>query len=406
MAQYTNCGLVGVDPNNYSKLVHEMIAGYEYEVFNMRESKMRDYILHKNYLGMNIASPYKHIAFALCDDLTEDARATGCVNALRLCDDGRILGTNTELPGFLQMVNREQIEIAGKHVMILGSGSTADAVCTACKRIGAAEIIIVSRSGAVNYQNYFEHPAEILVNTTPVGMLPELDSMPVDPERIPGLSVVIDTVCNPLKTKLVQRAHALGMKSIGGIEMLIAQAVYSSRFFLQKNTEVAIDNQLFKDVKQKICNVVLIGMPGNGKTTIGMNVANFLNKDFVDVDEYIEDMIGMEIPDYVEQMGMTAYREVEEKVIHDLSARNNVVIAAGGGAVLSSVCMEKLRENGRIYYVERDLAHLSVHHPQLMEMLYEERRPYFEKYADATVVNRENSISVARDIMQDYFKTV
>lgn len=298
-----NCGLIGYPlGHSYSCQIHHALADYDYHLWELRPEELASFLKKRGFAGINVTIPYKEQVIPYLDGLSDTARAVGAVNTV-VNRDGRLLGDNTDLPGMLALIRHLGLELSGKKVLILGTGGTSKTARVAAMRLGAAEICRVSRSGrgdAVTYEQAAgKHgDAAFVINTTPCGMYPDLEGCPLELERFPRLEGVVDAVYNPLRSNLVLNARRRGIAAEGGLYMLAAQAVYASALFRGcEATREEID-LAYDTVLRQMENVVLIGMPSSGKTTVGRLLAQRADKEFVDTDAMVEQAAGMSIPAY------------------------------------------------------------------------------------------------------------
>ncbi len=386
-------GLLGEHlPHSHSPKIHGMLGNRNYTLFEKEKNEVADFLAAREFEGINVTIPYKQTVMPLCDVLDGAAVEIGAVNTIVNCD-GKLFGCNTDFDGFIFMCNRAGIDMCGKKVLILGSGGTSHTALAAAKKLGAASIEKVSRTGELNYENVYEKApdAEIIINTTPVGMYPNIDEVPVDLARFKNLSGVIDVVYNPLRTRLICKAQQLGIPCTGGLTMLVAQAAFADRYFrgtLHSGAEIV---KTANKVQNGLENIVLIGMPGCGKSTAGKYVAKRLGREFLDIDQLIVKREGKSIPEIFEEHGEAYFRDVESAVTKEISARSGLVIACGGGTVLREENRMALHQSGKIVYIKRSIEQLAKGGRPLskdddaVKKLYEVRRPIYEGFADFTI---------------------
>lgn len=355
-------GLIGEKlGHSFSKEIHALLGDYEYELCEIAKKDLDGFMKRRDFLGINVTIPYKESVIPYLDWIHEPAREIGAVNTIINCE-GKLYGYNTDYSGMRSLFTHAGIDAAGKKAAILGSGGTSKTAQVVLSSLGASEIIKVSRSGkgeAITYEELYEKHSdvEIIVNTTPVGMYPDVFGCPVDLARFDRLSGVIDAVYNPINTTLVQSARELGAKAEGGLYMLVAQAAAAAELFSAKNgsSHPYFINKAYEEIKCRKENIVLIGMPASGKTTLGKILAKKLGRRFVDTDELIVEKIGMEIKDYFALYGEEKFRDVESEIIASLASENSLVIATGGGAVLRKENISALKYNGKLYFIDRPL---------------------------------------------------
>ena len=387
-----NCGLLGRKlGHSYSPAIHAMLGDYEYRLYEKEPEELEEFIRTADFQGLNVTIPYKKAVVPFCDVLTPLAAELGSVNTLVRLGDGRLMGENTDAWGFDQLLGRVGADCRGKKALVLGSGG-ASVTVQAVLRLAGAGVVVISRSGENNYGNLERHAdAAILVNTTPVGMYPKVDESPVDLDRLPKLQAVLDVVYNPVRTKLILQAQEKGIPCASGLFMLVGQAVRASE--LWTGTEIAPGKleQVFRDTAASMENIVLIGMPGCGKSTVGKGLAERLGRQFVDADEELVKRLGP-IPDYFAVHGEQAFRREEAKILAELGAKSALVLATGGGCVTVRENYESLHRNGTIVWLRRDLEKLPtdgrpVSQRDGVAAIYEKRKPLYEAFADRVVDN-------------------
>ena len=392
-------GLIGARlGHSYSKLIHESLGRYTYTLHALpTEEEAHAFLRARAFRAINVTIPYKQLVIPYCDVLDPGAEAIGAVNTV-VNRDGKLYGYNTDYLGFAELAKRHNVDFAGRVVLILGTGGTHSTVEAVCRNAGAAEILTASRTGRGGALTYAEamhrRDVEIIVNTTPAGMYPNVGQCLIDPKAFPRLQAVLDVVYNPFKTELVLRAEALGIPAVGGFEMLVAQAVYAAEYFLGEKLDTAglIESRCL-DLKRQLANVTLIGMPGSGKSTIGKLLAERLGKTLVDVDAEVERRTGHNIPDIFAAEGEEAFRRYESEALAAVSKQNGQVIACGGGIVKNPANLHALRQNGPVLWVRRPVDRLAMGGRPLskgraaLREMEEQRTPLYEAASDAAVEN-------------------
>ena len=411
MATY---GLLGKTlGHSYSEIIHKKLGNDAYQLINLSKEEFEAFFKKKDFCAVNVTIPYKTDALALCDVVDEEALHIGSVNTV-VNKNGVLLGYNTDIFGFLYMLSRASITLENKKVLILGTGGTSLTAHAASKKLNAKEVITVSRSGEVNYENVYDHhDAEIIINTTPIGMYPNNGESLLELDRFEKLSGVVDVIYNPSKTKLISDAQSRGIKTAGGLAMLVAQAVRADEWFFDRplpNRNAVIEKILFA-CENLTQNIVLIGMPGSGKTSIGKRLAELSDRTFVDSDAYLEEIVGRKIKDMIPEDGEAAFRRMETEVIRTLSKESGKIIAVGGGAVLAHENRVLLQQNSRCIYIRRSLEKLdtkgrplSVGGMDRLLSLYETRAPIYESMADDIFENNSTVVSCAQKIFDKYLK--
>lgn len=402
-------GLIGAKlGHSHSPRIHRALGGYDYQLRELAEEDLPGFLEEGDFKGINVTIPYKKAVIPYCAVLGEGARRIGCVNTIVRRPDGTLWGENTDYYGFCHTAKRAGVDFAGRHVLILGSGGTSLTAFRAAEDLGAASVERVSRSGALNYENVYERAeTEIVVNTTPVGMFPRNGERAVDLGRFPRLRGVVDVVYNPLRTAFLLQAEALGIPAAGGLPMLVAQARRACELFTGESVSEEKMEAVLREVAGSVSNVVLIGMPGSGKSSVGAAVARRLGRDFVDADEEIAARAGKSIPEIFAREGEERFRALETEVLSDLGKRSGIVLATGGGAVLFERNLPHLRQNGRIYRITRDVSRLATRgrplstSPERLREMEMEREPFYRRAADVTVSNDGSTAETVAAILRD-----
>ena len=389
-------GLIGGKlGHSYSPLIHGKFGEYPYELLEVQEEALPAMLANEAYGGFNVTIPYKKTVMAFCDVLSDTAKAIGSVNTVVRGEDGKLYGYNTDYDGFRYLLRVNGIDVKGMKCMVLGSGGASLTVQAVLKDLGASEIVVISRSGENNYENISRHfDSEIIVNATPVGMYPNNGRAPVNIDDFHSCRGVVDLIYNPNRTKLVLDAMTKSIPAAGGLEMLVAQAKQASEFF--QNTEIedeAMENAL-DEVRSETLNAILIGMPGAGKTLLGGEIAARMGREFVDIDDMIEEHEGMTIPEIFEQKGENYFRRVETEMLEKACIRNGLVIATGGGIVKKKVNYNIIKQNGVVIWIKRDLDKLETDGRPLsqslpLEQIYEERKDAYSYWSDFFINNNE-----------------
>lgn len=353
-------GLIGEKlGHSFSKTIHETLGGYEYELCELTLDELDAFMRERSFLGINVTIPYKERVIPYLDYVDEMAKEIGAVNTV-INRAGKLYGYNTDFYGMKMLFSHAGIDPSGKKAIILGSGGTSKTAKAVLTNLGAKEIYRVSRSGkdgAITYSQVVEKhlDAEIIVNTTPVGMYPEIFDIPPILFSLKNPQGVIDVIYNPLRTMTVMEGEAYGAIAEGGLFMLVAQAVRASEIFLDTNYPDGTAEKTYGDLLREKENIVLIGMPASGKSTVGRILADRLNRKFVDTDDIITERIGMSIRDFFEKEGEAAFRQIETRVIEEVAKESSLVIATGGGAVLRARNAYALKMNGRLFFIDRPL---------------------------------------------------
>ncbi len=389
------CGLVGERlGHSFSPQIHTCLCDYQYSLFEMPESELEDFIKSDRYHSVNVTIPYKMAVIPYLDVISEAAQKIGSVNTVTHLPDGRLYGDNTDFYGFIHMIKTAGINILGKKVLILGTGGTSKTVVAACESLGASEIRLVSRMGELNYKNaHLLCPdTQIIVNCTPVGMYPNNLISPIDIDKFPALEGVADVIFNPAKTQLLLDAERLGIKTANGLPMLVAQAKRACETFTGEEIDDSEIDRITGIISSQTSNIILVGMPGCGKTTIGSLLAEKLSRELIDTDELIEEIAGKKIPDIFSEDGEEVFRQLEHKAIQAAGKKSGVIIATGGGAVTRRENYAPLHQNGKIVFITRDTSLLAKDgrplslSGDLCEM-YKARLPLYRQFCDLEIAN-------------------
>ncbi len=406
-------GLIGEKlGHSYSQMIHARLADYRYELKEVAPERLDAFIEARNFRGLNVTIPYKQAVMKHCAELSPEAMEVGSVNTLIVRPDGSLFGHNTDIDGFIYMLRRGEIDPAGAKTVILGSGGTSLTARAALTRLGAREIVTVSRKGPVDYAAlYAEHAdAEILVNATPVGMYPKNGASPVELDRLPGVRGVADVIYNPEKTALILAAQAKGIPAVSGLSMLVAQAREAAELFAGHAIPAGRVEDIVSEIGAQTLNLILVGMPGCGKSTLGQAVAAALQREFVDCDAEIVRRAGKSIPEIFAQDGEGAFRALESGVLADVCRGHGLVISTGGGAVLRAENRDAMRQNGRVCLIRRALALLPRDGRPLsasedaVARLWEARRAAYETAADFPVENDGTVEEAAEKIREGFYE--
>ena len=405
-------GLIGAKlGHSYSKIIHEQLAGYQYELIPLpTEAEARAFMEKRAFAAINVTIPYKQLVIPYCDVVDPKAKEIGAVNTI-VNRDGKLYGYNTDYTGFSYLARVRGVDFADKTVLILGTGGTHSTVEAVCRDGGAKEILSASRTGKYGALTYNEamrrRDVQIIVNTTPCGMYPNVGQCMLAPTAFPELEAVLDVVYNPFRTELLLRAEEHGVKTAGGFEMLVAQAVYAAQYFTGRfyATDSVIPTAS-RRLQHQLANISLIGMPGCGKSTIGAALAKRLNKTFVDLDEEIERRTGNNIPDIFAHEGEEAFRRYEAKTLADIGKRTGQVIACGGGIIKTPANVHAMRQNGCVLWVQRPLGKLATGGRPLsqggaaLKQLQAERTPLYRAAAHAVLDNSSTLANAVQAAVQ------
>ncbi len=386
------CGLLGRKlGHSYSPQIHAQLGSYSYALFEKEPEELGEFLRHGDFTGINVTTPYKKEVIPYLDELSPTAKRIGAVNTI-VRRDGRLIGHNTDCFGFLTMVRRSGLEVAGKKVLVLGSGGASNTAVAVLEELGA-KVVVISRTGENNYRNLDRHrDAAVIVNTTPVGMYPDTDFSPLDIFAFPALEGVLDVIYNPARTQLLMHAEERGITVCNGLLMLVAQAKEAAEWFTGCAISDDVIDPIHNSLRAQMENVILIGMPGCGKSTVGKALAEQLGKTFVDADAVLEERAGISIPEIFATQGENAFRKPETKVLSDLGKQSGLVIATGGGCVTRPENRAFLHRNGTILWLQRALWKLPTDGRPLsqankLEDMYRVRKPMYEAFADFVIDN-------------------
>ena len=399
----TGYGLIGEKlEHSFSKTIHELIGAYEYDLIPLSREKLDLFLKNRNFRGLNVTIPYKKTVMAYCDRISPLAEKLGAVNTLYFDKDGALCGTNTDYPGFLKAAAAAGITFKDRKVLILGDGGAGGTVRHAVKDSGAASVTVVTRHpedspaknqfDCISYDQLKEHSdSEIIINATPVGMYPNNGERLISLADFPECKGVFDTIYNPYLSALLLQAKKAGIPYANGLSMLVSQATEAAAYFTGKDGWDEKDAELLAALREKSMNIVLIGMPGSGKSTIGRALSVLTGKTFVDTDDLVEDMSGMTIPEIFARHGESHFRDLESKIARRIGKETRLIIATGGGCVLREENMDALMQNGRIVLLERDTEKLATAGRPLstdldaLRKIKEDRSPLYKKYGEFTI---------------------
>lgn len=409
-------GLIGEHlTHSFSKIIHEEIGDYVYEIKEIEPENVDGFMKMRDFQAINVTIPYKEKVIPYLDYIDDSARKIGAVNTV-VNKSGKLYGYNTDYSGMKSLAMRIGLDVKDKKVLIIGTGGTSKTATAVLTDLGAKEIIYVSNvkiDYAYSYEEIYKShtDVEIIFNTSPVGMYPKNDGVPLDLSKFPKLEGLLDVVYNPIRTNLVLEAQKRGIKAEGGLYMLVSQAIYAYEHFMSTCVDKSLCNKIFNNVLTQKDNIVLTGMPSSGKTTIGKLLATKTGKTFVDTDDEIVKKIGMDIPSYFAKYGEAEFRRVECEVIKELSPKNSMIIATGGGAILNCDNIRRLKQNGKIYFLDRSLDKLipTSDRPlssdiDALKKRYDERYPIYNSTCDIRVDGNGTPNQVAEIIYGEYTK--
>ena len=387
------CGLLGRKlGHSYSPQIHGQLASYDYSLFEKEPEELEGFLKNGNFVGLNVTIPYKKDVIPFLDQLSPVARRLGAVNTIVRRGDGSLVGHNTDYFGFRYLVQQSGLDVRGKKVLVLGSGGASNTAVAALQELGA-RVVIISRSGENNYGNLHLHAnASVIVNTTPVGMYPNTGVSPIDLGCFPQLEGVLDVVYNPARTQILLDAENRGLVAMNGLWMLVAQAKESAEWFSGETIPDSRIVQIHAALRAQMENIILVGMPGCGKTTIGRLLARETGKQFVDADEALEARVGRKITDIIPTDGEATFRCLETETLAELGKQSGFVIATGGGCVTQERNYPLLHQNGTILWLTRALDKLPTEGRPLsqtgkLQQMLATRQPMYRRFADAVIEN-------------------
>ncbi len=401
--------------HSFSKEIHNLITDYTYEIREIPKPELGLFMEQRPFRAINVTIPYKQDVIPYLSYISPQAKAIHAVNTI-VNKNGDLYGYNTDYFGLSQLIQKIGLSLKGKKVLILGTGGTSLTARLIAKDSQAKEVYRVSRTPKETDNISYEqattqhNDCQVIINTTPCGMFPKLEGIPVDLKLFPNLEGVVDAIYNPLRSGLVLKAKELNLPAEGGLYMLVAQAVQAVEHFLNTPIDKTIIHKVFQQLVLQKENIVLVGMPGCGKTTIGKRLANMLNRPFVDMDDEITKEIGCSISEYFEKHGEQAFRDVETKIAKEIIAPlNGAVIATGGGAILRNENVNALRANGKLYFIDRPLEQLvatgdrpTANNFEKMKQRYEERYHRYCHVCDVHIHSQGVAQKVADEIAKDF----
>ncbi|MBR6739062.1 MAG: shikimate kinase [Oscillospiraceae bacterium] len=401
------CGLLGEKlAHSYSPAIHRRLGNYEYRLIEKAPSELETFLNSDTFDALNVTIPYKKAVMPYCAALSDTARRIGSVNTIVRRGDGTLYGDNTDAYGFSCMIKSSGIRVEGAKALVLGSGGACATVTAVLREMGAREIVIISRGGEDNYDNLSRHAdAELIVNTTPVGMYPNCIASPLDLAQFPLCRGVLDLIYNPRRTGLILQAESLGIPCESGLVMLVAQAKRAAELFTGRGMDDAVIGRIVGDLRAEMENIVLVGMPGSGKSTIAAALGELTGRRVLDSDEEIVRRAGKSIPELFAESGEESFRELESAVLRELGKASGLIIATGGGAMLREENYAALHQNGTIIHLRRALSELPIAGRPLsqtkgVEELWNARRERYERFADHVVDNNAAAQSVAEAILE------
>lgn len=406
-----NCGLLGRKlGHSYSPQIHAHLGSYRYALFEKEPEELEAFLKNGDFTGLNVTIPYKKDVIPYLDELSPAAERLGAVNTIVRRPDGRLVGHNTDYFGFRWLVKKSGLAVAGKKVLVLGSGGASNTAVAVLWELGA-DVVVISRSGENNYENLDRHAdAAVIVNTTPVGMYPNTGKSPLSLEHFPALKGVLDVVYNPARTQILLDASARGLITENGLWMLVAQAKESAEWFTGRKIEDEVIARIHRALRRQMENIILIGMPGCGKTTVGQQLAQALGRRFVDADEALEAKAGRKITQIIPAEGEAAFRTLETETLAELGKQSGLVIATGGGCVTQRRNFDLLHQNGAVFWLTRDLRKLPTDGRPLSQTgrlgeMFAQRQPLYRRFADWEISNDGPVEETLKAILQKWEET-
>lgn len=401
------CGLLGEKlGHSYSPQIHSMLADYEYKLFEKSPEELEDFLKSGEFDGLNVTIPYKKSVMPYCAELSPTAAQIGSVNTIVRRSDGSLYGDNTDAFGFENLIVHNGIEVNGKKALVLGTGGASVTAQAVLKNLGASEVVVISRRGEDNYENIAKHAdAEIIANTTPVGMYPNNGKAAVDLTQFPKLSGVLDVVYNPARTALLLQAEKLCIPCAGGLYMLVSQAKRSCELFTGKSIPDSEIDRIERVLSHQMQNIVIIGMPGSGKTAVSTMLAERLGRKIFDTDTIVSEKAGMTIPEIFAAQSEAGFRKLETEATAEVGKLSGNIISTGGGVVTVADNYELLHQNGVIVWIERDTNKLArdgrpISLSSDLNELYAARLPLYEHFADIKADNNGDINDTVNAIME------
>ena len=394
--------------HSWSVPIHKALGCQDYRLIELEPEELAAFLRREDLGGVNVTIPYKRDVMPLCDEIDPGAQAIGSVNTIVRRGDGTLRGYNTDIDGFCYMARRAGISLSGEKVVILGSGGASLTAQAAARREGAREVVVISRSGENNYENLSRHAdAGIVVNTTPVGMFPGNGAAPVDLTAFPQCRGVLDVVYNPRRTALLLQARELGIPCCDGLPMLVAQAKAAEERFFETAIPDGENERILRQLRREMGNIVLIGMPGCGKSTIGQLLAEKTGREAVDIDQRIAERAGCSIPEIFARGGEAEFRALEREETARAGALTGKILLTGGGAVKTPENYAVLHQNGRVYHLLRDLGTLPTDGRPLSQgadlaAMWRQREPLYRRFRDVTVDNNGAPEDTVDAIWRDF----
>lgn len=400
------CGLLGEKlGHSYSPQIHGELADYDYRLYEKAPEELEDFLLRGDWDGLNVTIPYKKAVLPYCE-LSPRAKRIGAVNTLVRRPDGTIYGDNTDAYGFEKLIERAGVAVEGRKCLVFGSGGASVMAVAVLEEMGAGSVTVISRSGADNYDNLERHAdAQVLVNTTPLGMFPKTGAAPASLARFPNCEAVLDVVYNPARTALLLEAEARGIPCAGGLRMLVAQAKRAAELFTGREIADGEIDRIEKKLRAQMQNIVLIGMPGCGKSTLARALGEALGRPVAEADALISEQAGVTIPEIFAAEGEAGFRARETEVLRELGKQSGLILSTGGGCVTREENYPLLHQNGTIFWLRRELDRLPKEGRPLslqndLGEMFRKRRPLYERFADFEIDNNGSIEDTLRAVLE------
>lgn len=398
-------GLIGRKlGHSYSPQIHAILGDYTYNIYEMEENEVGDFLQKREFDAINVTIPYKKTVMPFLDKIDDAAMKIGSVNTIVKEKDGTLTGYNTDYYGFTYMLRKGGIDVKDKKVLVLGDGGASLTVQSVVRDLGARELVVASLFTETNYDHLDPHfDSDVIINATPVGMYPNnLESL-VDLDNFPKLSGVADVIYNPERTKLILEAQKRGIPCISGLYMLSAQAKKAAEYFFDTKFDDAVIDKIVKKLSFELTNIILVGMPGCGKTTVGTALAEHYGRKLVDTDELIVQKAGKSIPDIFAEQGEKGFRAIEAEVVREVGKEKELVIATGGGVIVTPENHDALRQNGTVIFINRNIDVLPKDGRPLslqndLRDMYEKRLPLYRSICHHEIDGNGTVEEVARRI--------
>ena len=402
--------------HSFSKEIHESINNYIYNLIEVKKEDLDSFMINKNFKAINVTIPYKEMVIPYLSYIDEKALSIGAVNTI-VNKNNKLYGYNTDYLGLKKLISKNNIILENKKVLILGTGGTSKTAYVLSNDLSAREVIKVSRKKSNEFITYEEatsihNDANIIINTTPCGMYPN-DELVINLDNFTKLEAIVDVIYNPLNTKLSRVAKEKNIKAVNGLYMLVAQAVYASYIFIDKEVEEEKIDEVYNKILNSKLNIALIGMPSCGKTTISKILGEKLKKQVIDTDEKIEEKLKMPIKSFLNKDNENGFRSIETEVINEVSKLNNIIISCGGGVIKRKENIDYLRRNSLIIFIDRNLELLQTtssrplsSNKSDLEKLYQERYPIYKQSCDFQVQNNDELDETISKILEVYYENI